>query len=81
MNKKVIIIGSGIGGLVAGAALANKGVEVQVLESHNKFGGYCHNFKRRDFEFVAAVMKIGGNRFKRIVDNLLKSLGAPKISW
>ncbi len=81
MNKKVIIIGSGIGGLVAGAALANKGVDVQVLESHNKFGGYCHNFKRKDFEFVAAVMKIGGDRFKRIIDNLLKSFGAPEISW
>lgn len=81
MNKKVIIIGSGIGGLVAGAALANKGVEVQVLESHNKFGGYCHNFKRMDFEFVSAVMKIGGDRFKKIIDNLLKEFNAPKISW
>lgn len=81
MNKRVIIIGSGIGGLVAGAALANKGVDVHVLESHNKFGGYCHNFKRRDFEFVAAVMKIGGNRFKKIVDNLLKAFGVPEISW
>lgn len=81
MNKKVIIIGSGIGGLVAGAALANKGVDIQVLESHNKFGGYCHNFKRKDFEFIAAIMKIGGDRFKTIIDNLLKSLGAPEISW
>lgn len=47
----VIVIGSGIGGLVAGALLARYGKRVIVCESHTIPGGAAHSFSRQGFEF------------------------------
>ncbi len=46
-----IIIGSGIGGLVAGALLARHGWQVTVCESHSLPGGAAHGFTRQGFQF------------------------------
>ncbi len=46
-----IIIGSGIGGLCAGALLARYGKRVLVCESHAIAGGAAHSFERRGFHF------------------------------
>jgi|TARA_B110000977_G_scaffold87416_1_gene116284 phytoene dehydrogenase-like protein len=43
----VIIIGSGVGGLTAGALLAHYGRKVLVLESHYATGGAAHGFQRK----------------------------------
>ncbi|MEQ8971541.1 MAG: NAD(P)/FAD-dependent oxidoreductase [Coleofasciculus sp. C1-SOL-03] len=51
MNLDVIVIGSGIGGLTAGALLARYGKRVLVCESHAIPGGAAHSFRRRGFEF------------------------------
>ena len=37
-----VIIGSGLGGLTAGALLAHNGKKVLVCESHDVEGGCCH---------------------------------------
>jgi len=42
----VIVIGSGLGGLSAAAALARQGFRALVLEKHNIPGGYATMFKR-----------------------------------
>ncbi len=47
----MIVIGSGIGGLTAGALLARYGKAVLVCESHAIAGGAAHSFHRRGFEF------------------------------
>lgn len=57
---EVVIIGSGVGGLVAASALARLGVKVLVVERHNRPGGYLHSFRREGFEFDSAVHLIGG---------------------
>jgi phytoene dehydrogenase-like protein len=44
----VIVVGSGIGGLTAGAMLAKYGYSVVVLESHDHPGGAAHGFSIRD---------------------------------
>lgn len=61
MNKSydVIIIGSGIGGLVTGSLLS-KNKKVLLLEKNNNFGGYCATFKRKGFRFESAVQAING---------------------
>jgi all-trans-retinol 13,14-reductase len=51
MSLDVIVIGSGIGGLTAGALLARYGKAVLVCESHAIAGGAAHSFHRRGFEF------------------------------
>ncbi|WP_377474314.1 MAG: NAD(P)/FAD-dependent oxidoreductase [Microcoleus anatoxicus] len=47
----VIVIGSGIGGLVAASMLARYGQRVLVCESHTIAGGAAHSFSRRGFHF------------------------------
>ena len=48
-----IVIGSGIGGLSAGAMLTYYGYDVLVLESHYLPGGVAHTFERSGFKFDA----------------------------
>lgn len=50
-NLDVIVIGSGIGGLTAGATLAKAGRRVLVLEQHDQAGGCCHTYIEKGFEF------------------------------
>ncbi len=47
----VIVVGSGIGGLVAGGLLARYGLRVLVAESHAVAGGAAHGFQRQGFHF------------------------------
>jgi len=50
-NFDVIVIGSGIGGLVAAAMLARYGWRSLVCEAHTQPGGAAHGFSRQGFHF------------------------------
>jgi phytoene dehydrogenase-like protein len=54
--KEVIIIGSGIGGLVAGNLLAQKGHKVTVFEAHSTPGGYTAGFYRKGYYFESGTL-------------------------
>jgi phytoene dehydrogenase-like protein len=54
--KNVIIIGSGIGGLIAGNLLAKKGHKVTIFESHNMPGGYTAGFYRKGYYFESGTL-------------------------
>ncbi len=56
----VIVIGSGIGGLSAAAALAREGKRVLVLERHTQLGGLTQSFERNGYRFNVGVHYIGG---------------------
>ncbi len=45
--KSIVIVGSGVGGLTAGAKLAKQGYNVTVIEKHFVAGGYSTNFVRK----------------------------------
>ncbi len=55
-----IVIGSGIGGLCAAAALARRGQRVLVLEQHRVAGGLTQTFTRQGWNFATGVHYIGG---------------------
>ena len=44
MSKRVVIIGGGFSGLAAGVSLAERGVEVLLLERRNHLGGRAYSF-------------------------------------
>ncbi len=55
-----IVIGSGIGGLAAAAALAKCGRRVLVLERHSQLGGLTQTFSRQGYSFATGLHYIGG---------------------
>ncbi|WP_204154647.1 NAD(P)/FAD-dependent oxidoreductase [Leptolyngbya sp. CCY15150] len=79
----VVIIGSGIGGLVAGALLARYGKSVVVCESHSIAGGAAHSFERQGFQFDSGPSFYCGlgdrssiNPLRQVLDVLGESLEA-----
>ena len=49
MAKKIIVIGSGFGGLAASLRLKAKGYDVTLLEKHSDLGGRARVFKKGNF--------------------------------
>jgi len=79
----VIVIGSGIGGLVAGAMLARYGKQVLICESHTIPGGAAHSFERRGFHFDSGPSFYCGlsdprslNPLRQVLDVLGESVAA-----
>jgi all-trans-retinol 13,14-reductase len=59
-DKKITIIGSGLGGLLCGYLLSKEGFQVTVLEKHRKPGGCLQTFKRDMYSFDTGMHYIGG---------------------
>ena len=51
MSKKVIVIGSGFGGLGAAIRLAARGYEVEIFEKRDKLGGRAYVYDIHGFKF------------------------------
>lgn len=67
-----IIIGSGMGGMAAAAALSRVGHKVLLLEKHHTFGGQTHTFSREGFTWDVGVHYLSemapGDRARRLLD-------------
>ncbi|RKZ43630.1 MAG: NAD(P)/FAD-dependent oxidoreductase [Gammaproteobacteria bacterium] len=59
-NYDAIVIGGGLGGLVAGAKLAKEGKQVLLLEQHNVPGGCATTFKRNEFTMEVGLHEMDG---------------------
>lgn len=56
----ILVIGSGIGGLVSALILAKEGLNVCVLEKNNQYGGNLQTFSRDKLIFDTGVHYLGG---------------------
>lgn len=79
----VIVVGSGLGGLVAGALLAYAGRRVVVCESHTLPGGAAHGFQRQGFTFDSGPSFFSGlsahpsrNPLRQVLDVLEEPIEA-----
>ena len=71
----VVVIGSGIGGLSAGALLAHAGREVLVVEQGDAPGGYAHAFRRGPYTFDPAISVFPQGHDHALPVALLEHLG------
>ena len=56
----VIVIGSGMGGMAAAAALSRTGHKVLLLEQYHTLGGLTHSFSRDGFTWDVGIHYLGG---------------------
>lgn len=59
-GKSIVIVGSGIGGLVCGAILSKEGYKVTVLEMNKQIGGNLQTYVRDRHIFDSGVHYVGG---------------------
>lgn len=73
----VIVIGSGMGGMAAAAALSRVGHEVLLLEQHQTLGGLTHSFSREGFTWDVGIHYLGGmapgDRERALIDWLCET--------
>ncbi|MGK2965895.1 MAG: phytoene desaturase family protein [Tepidiformaceae bacterium] len=73
----VAVIGSGFGGLTAGALAAKSGLEVALFEQHTRPGGCAGDFALGGFWFPAGATVITGLEPGGILRQVFDSLGLP----
>lgn len=76
----VIVIGSGIGGLVTATQLAAKGIKVLVLESYLIPGGSSGYFEREGYRFDVGASMIFGFGKEGTTNLLTRALAAVDVS-
>jgi len=70
-NKKVVIIGAGIGGITTAVYLAQKGYDVSIYEKNPSPGGRCGQFIRDGHRFdLGATMLLMPGIYHEIFDSL-----------
>lgn len=70
-----IIIGSGLGGLTAGAKLAKAGKKILLLEQHDRVGGCATTFKRKDFTLEVGLHEMDGLHPRDMKSKIFRDLG------
>ena len=70
--SKVIIIGSGLGGLSCGFILQKNGYDVTILEQGAQIGGCLQCFKRKGVKFETGMHYIGSAADGQTIDNVMR---------
>lgn len=71
----VVIVGSGLGGLVCGTILAKEGYRVCILERNKQIGGTLQTFVRKKVIFDSGVHYVGGLGEGQNLNQLFQFLG------
>ena len=81
MNYDVIIVGSGLGGLICARQLAKEGRSVLVLERQAQPGGCLQSYRRGDFEFDTGLHYVGGLAEGQPLHEAFEQLGLMRLPW
>jgi all-trans-retinol 13,14-reductase len=71
----VVIIGSGLGGLLCGQMLSREGMRVCVLEQHHQAGGCLQNFTRQGCVFDTGIHYLGSLDEGQVLNRYFKYFG------
>jgi all-trans-retinol 13,14-reductase len=78
----VVVIGSGLGGMVTARLLAETGKNVLVLERHYTLGGFTHVFRRKGWEWDVGVHYVGRvHEPQHIMRRLLDRVSDGELNW
>ena len=77
-KQRVIIIGSGMGGLSCGVILAKNGYDITVLEQGYQIGGCLQCFARRGARFETGMHFVGSAAEGQTLDRILQYLEVRK---
>ena len=81
MNERVVIIGSGLGGLECGTILARAGMNVSVLEKEPQLGGCLQTFRRGGLTFDTGFHYVGGLGEGESLRPLFDYFGLMNLPW
>ena len=81
MNKRVVVIGAGLGGLQCAYILAKNGIEVTVLEQAPAIGGCLQSFHRGDILFDTGFHYVGGLREGESLYPLFRYFNLLDLPW
>ena len=81
IDRSILIIGAGIGGLATGCAQMN-GYRARILEMHTRPGGLCTAWGRHGYIIDGCIHNLGGTSPRSVFHQLWRELGVvPKISF
>lgn len=75
MQYDVVIIGSGLGGLVCGAILSKNGYRVCIYEKNRQIGGCLQTFSRDKAIIDSGVHYVGGLEDGQTLNQVFRYLG------
>ncbi len=81
MGNDVVIIGSGLGGLICGSLLARSGRSVLVLERQAQPGGCIQSYQRDGFSFDTGFHYVGGLAEGQPLHSIFSHLGLMQLPW
>ncbi len=77
----VVIIGSGLGGLICARQLAKSGRSVVVLERQRQAGGCLQSYRRGDLDFDTGLHYVGGLAEGQPLHDAFEELGLLRLPW
>ena len=81
MDRHVVIIGAGLGGLQCAYMLAKNGIKVTVLEQEHVIGGCLQSFRRGDTLFDTGFHYVGGLREGESLYPLFRYFNLLDLPW
>ena len=81
MKYDVVIIGSGLGGLICARQLAQQGRSVVVIERQRQPGGCLQRFRRDGFHFDTGLHYVGGLGKGQTLHDAFETLGLLELPW